>query len=326
MVFGKLFSAKKAAKKLKSKSVNSNGNGSTAGKPGTSPSRGPGRDSVTLAKKHIKHKHELEEQESQKHIQQQKEAENDPFQDLGNGDDEKIDDSSTDPDAALKSIKNMQRESASDLKGSVGSFDRYDELDSYSKRSIRSHSQPDIAPTKAELAKRKVRIDEQVTIVQDNAEEITAVEKKNYYMQEEDFRRCDIDVELTTFRWEKAKKGKQKFDEKELTIRGLEDILLHDPKKDNLRSRHVQDVLTETVKQRAQGKKDLDWERIRQAAEKTSKVSTKAAADVGEQDRLDAKGLGKSASKRFSFLGGNVKKGGKKEMSGMRKMFSFKRK
>eukprot|EP00527_Entomoneis_sp_CCMP2396_P007063 CAMPEP_0198140436 /NCGR_PEP_ID=MMETSP1443-20131203/3584_1 /TAXON_ID=186043 /ORGANISM="Entomoneis sp., Strain CCMP2396" /LENGTH=335 /DNA_ID=CAMNT_0043802843 /DNA_START=361 /DNA_END=1368 /DNA_ORIENTATION=+ len=237
----------------------------------------------------------------------------------GGGDDDSSDDD--DPDAKLKSIHNLKN--GSDRRESL---DRYNEMASYTNRSERSHVVPDVTPSKEELEKRKVRIDEEVTIVQNTAEEFTQSEKESYYMQEADFRRCDVDVELTTFRWEKARKGNQKFDDKENTLRGLEDVLGGDPRREGLRARHVQDVLTETMKQRAIGKEYLDWEKIRLAGERTSKISIQTSLQVGEQDTEDAKGRGKSSSQRFKDLEKKNKSegDGRKDMGTLRRLFSFK--
>jgi hypothetical protein len=80
---------------------------------------------------------------------------------------------------------------------------RYDEMGSFLSRSQRSLEMPDTPPTAEELATRKVTVKEEATAIH-NVDPMSIAESKAYYMGEEDFRRVDIDVELTTMRYEKA--------------------------------------------------------------------------------------------------------------------------
>ena len=83
---------------------------------------------------------------------------------------------------------------------------RYDEMGSFLTRSQRSVSHPDMPPTPEEAAQRKVQIKDGVVDEIHQMEPLTADETAAYFMGEEDFRRIDINVELTTMRWEKAVK------------------------------------------------------------------------------------------------------------------------
>eukprot|EP00522_Entomoneis_paludosa_P005939 CAMPEP_0172460572 /NCGR_PEP_ID=MMETSP1065-20121228/37391_1 /TAXON_ID=265537 /ORGANISM="Amphiprora paludosa, Strain CCMP125" /LENGTH=296 /DNA_ID=CAMNT_0013215633 /DNA_START=184 /DNA_END=1071 /DNA_ORIENTATION=+ len=244
-----------------------------------------------------------EQEAEQKAAAKQKESS--PKESVDHKDDGSSDED--DPDAKLKSINNLKGGGGTDLRGSLN---RYDEMTSYTNRSERSHKVPDSTPSQDEVQKRAVRVHEEVTIVDHVGEAMTEQEVQSYYMQEADFRRCDADVELTSFRWEKARKGRSQFDEEENTLRGLEDVIGADPKRESLRIRHVQDVLTETMKQRAHGKEILDWEKIRHVAEKTSKQSTKTAHEIAQQDELDAKGSGGlRSSQRFRNMSISRKSG-----------------
>ncbi|KAL7580037.1 hypothetical protein ACA910_005022 [Epithemia clementina (nom. ined.)] len=207
----------------------------------------------------------------------------------------------SDPDAALKNIQNFKGDNdESDPTKLRGSLNRYNEFASYSNRSERIHARPDPTPSLADLAKRKVKVDENVT-VHTEKDSWTDAELKSYFMQEEDFRRCDADVELTTYRWEKHRKSKMPFDDKQNTIRGLEEIICYNQKRDACRNKHLQDVLTETRKQRLKGKTELDWEKIRDIAIKTSNEASKHARHVGEEDEKDARSShGLSSSSRFA--------------------------
>lgn len=82
---------------------------------------------------------------------------------------------------------------------------RYDEMGSFLSRSERSITLPDEPPTPEELAERRVQIKEEVDDVH-NVDPMSPEEAENYYMTEADFRRVDIEVELTQMRYEKAKK------------------------------------------------------------------------------------------------------------------------
>jgi len=82
---------------------------------------------------------------------------------------------------------------------------RYDEMASFLTRSQRSIEMPDPKPTEEELEQRRVQVQEEPREVHES-EPMSAEEVKAYYMGDEDFRRVDVDVELTTMRWEKAQK------------------------------------------------------------------------------------------------------------------------
>ena len=115
-------------------------------------------------------------------------------------------------EAKLRSIHFLHQKKESSLGGDDDNDDkvtvssqRYDEMGSFLSRSQRSLDMPDPAPSAEELAARKVVVQEEPHAVHD-VEPMSQEEAKAYYMGEEDFRRVDIDVELTTMRWEKAQK------------------------------------------------------------------------------------------------------------------------
>lgn len=107
----------------------------------------------------------------------------------------------------LRSIHFLKQKDSGgeDGEGKKVDVERYDEMSSFLSRSERTLSFPDLPPTEEELAARRVRVKEDVDEVHD-VEPMSTEEARAYYMTDEDFRRVDIDVELTTMRWEKAKK------------------------------------------------------------------------------------------------------------------------
>ena len=126
---------------------------------------------------------------------------------VSSDDDDQIDEG----EARLRSIKFLKqnKESSADDDDNTGGGEkhvkRYDEMSSFLTRSERTLSLPDLPPTEEELAHRRVKIKEEAEKVH-NVEPMSAEEARAYYMNDEDFRRVDIDVELTTMRWEKAQK------------------------------------------------------------------------------------------------------------------------
>lgn len=117
-------------------------------------------------------------------------------------------------EARLRSIKFLKQNKGSSAdddddddnnNGEEKHVKRYDEMSSFLSRSERTLSLPDMPPSEEELAQRRVKIVEQAKEVH-NVEPMSAEEARAYYMNDEDFRRVDIDVELTTMRWEKAQK------------------------------------------------------------------------------------------------------------------------
>ena len=241
---------------------------------------------------------------------------------------------SSDPDAALKCIHRNRQVTAGGGEGSTdptelrGSLNRYNELLSYSNRSERSHLVPDATPSDDEMARRKVKVLEDVKFHADDGHSWTDEDFQHYFMQEEDFNRCDADIELTTFRWEKHKRSKMPFDEKVNTIRGLEEILHYDPKREAARTKHVQDVLTESLKQKVNGNTELDWEKVRAVALRTSHDAERRARQLGAQDEKDARD-GVSASRRLPSFQKTKRTGerpGRKSVNKMRLMLSMKAK
>lgn len=120
-------------------------------------------------------------------------------------------------DERIRSIHFLKRgeSSASNAKGDGGGGEgdekvnvtRYDEMGSFLSRSQRSLDMPDPLPSEEELAERRVKIKEQVEA--DSVHDVDPMspeEAEAYYMTDADFRRVDVDVELTTIRYEKAQK------------------------------------------------------------------------------------------------------------------------
>ena len=130
-------------------------------------------------------------------------------------------------EAKLRSIQFLkQRESsAEDGEGQKADVKRYDEMGSFLSRSQRSIELPDKPPSAEEMANRRVQIKEDAEKVH-AVEPMSMEEARAYYMGEEDFRRVDIDVELTTMRWEKAQKvGLLSPRRKRMHTRGLACLL-----------------------------------------------------------------------------------------------------
>jgi hypothetical protein len=105
----------------------------------------------------------------------------------------------------LRSIKNLRCGDSGDPV-EAGSLRRYDEYSSFLTRSTRSEEFPDIPPTKEELEERKVRIDDDPHSVHEESKELTVDEADAYFMTDEDFRRVDVDMELTQLRYEQSQK------------------------------------------------------------------------------------------------------------------------
>lgn len=108
---------------------------------------------------------------------------------------------------------------------------RYDEMASFLTRSQRSLDMPDPEPTEEELADRRVQVKDEPEAVYEEPEPLSESESKAYYMGEEDFRRVDVDVELTTMRWEKAQKVSEKGGNKltEYTRKSCQHAITVDP-------------------------------------------------------------------------------------------------
>lgn len=110
-------------------------------------------------------------------------------------------------EAKLRSIHFLKQEKGTDSGDEEGKVNvsRYDEMGSFLTRSERSMNLPDTPPSEEELATRKVHIREEAVNVYD-VDPMSEEEAQAYYMTDADFRRVDVDVELTQMRYEKAKK------------------------------------------------------------------------------------------------------------------------
>jgi hypothetical protein len=185
---------------------------------------------------------------------------------------------------------------------SQGSFRRYDEYSSFNSRSSRKLACND--DDESRLTERTVKVplcDSQGAIQEGGLtfyqqEPISEAEALDYYMQPEDFVRCDTDVKTSIVLWLKNKKGQGEFDEDFNTIRGLEELfdsMKH--QNDNkgrhyARLQHVKLVMEEVYRQhRSYSDRQLDAEKIRQVSLKSSEEALQRAIFMGERDEAEAK-------------------------------------
>mmetsp|Transcript_13552 Transcript_13552/g.25865 ORF Transcript_13552/g.25865 Transcript_13552/m.25865 type:complete len:385 (+) Transcript_13552:328-1482(+) len=251
-------------------------------------------------------------------------------QHIVSSDDDEDDDALEEGEAKLRSIHFLHQKKESSLgqddddnDGAEERIDvssqRYDEMASFLTRSQRSLEMPDPQPSQEELEQRRVHVQEEPLAIHEEKEPLSAEEVKAYYMGEEDFRRVDVDVELTTMRWEKAQKNKgTKFDSDENPTRGLEEMMDKKKLRSTLRKKHRQAVLEEMVRQKvANPDKPLDQEKIRAVAEPYSKQTAQIAYEIALED------AGESVSKGIKSSGGS---GGekKKKKGGLFGMFKKK--
>jgi hypothetical protein len=152
------------------------------------------------------------------------------------------------------------------------SIRRTDSWESFMTRSERALALgKDKPPSQKEARTRKVQF-----VADDRLNSVLLLEaipedtKSSYYMNETDFDRLDKDISLTRFRWENHKAGKIKFDENLNSVRGLEDMFEPDKKKDLEKYKHVRNILGAINEQKLSGRKEIDWEQIRNASVKTS--------------------------------------------------------
>ena len=110
--------------------------------------------------------------------------------------------------------------------------------------------------------------------------------------------------------------NKAKFDEDENPLRGLEEMMDTQKRRSNLRKKHRAAVLEEMVRQKTSGTKELDWEKIRAAAEPYSKETAQIARDIALED------AGKSVPKKS----GGKATDGKKKGGGLFGLFKGKHK
>lgn len=122
---------------------------------------------------------------------------------------------------------------------------------------------------------------------------MTKEEFQAYFMQPQDFERCNQGTKDSLLKWVQHKKEKTPFDEEENSIRGLEDYLDHMknakcPNKgragQNLN--HIQTVLKEVRQQRMNSNNIT--EKIRCISERSSRVALERAIRLAIQDENDS--------------------------------------
>ena len=195
-------------------------------------------------------------------------------------DDDDDDDSSSSysDEDRLSSIHNIQKKNSS--------IRRTDSWQSFVTRSERnSILGKDKPPSEEEARRRKVHFHDNSSL--ECVHEIDYVPddiKPSYYMTESDFERFDKELALTRFRWENHKQGKIKFDEKMNSVRGLERVLDIDQDAERCKWQHVRSVLEKQNDMKMSGKKDIDWETVRETSLKTSSEFSKHAVAMGKAD------------------------------------------
>jgi hypothetical protein len=126
-------------------------------------------------------------------------------------------------------------------------------------------------------------------------------EVSSYYMQRQDFTRCDADTKETILEWAKYQMGHRKEFGQFHTTRGLEDLLdqmkyrMTGPTKKSESSRHVkkvqhvQEVLHEVSRQKSARGVMLDTEQLRRVSLELSKEARERAKQVAVADAKEAR-------------------------------------
>jgi hypothetical protein len=123
-------------------------------------------------------------------------------------------------------------------------------------------------------------------------------EARAYYMQPEDFSRCDEDIKRTVRKWLKHIRENEPFDHEYCTVRGAEPLVEHMQRKAGLNNdtkigaeiklQHLQDVLKEIKLQKSLSKKQpLNDEKIRRASLRSASESLCRAIELAEQDEAE---------------------------------------
>jgi hypothetical protein len=194
-------------------------------------------------------------------------------------DDDDDDSSSEDEDAHLKSIFRG---------GKKSSIRRTDSWENFMTRSQRNAVLGKDRPPSAEEARRrkvKFRADEKLEEVKE-VEDVPEEDRPNYWLDNRDFDRFETEVKLTRFRWENHLSGKIKFDEENNSMRGLE-YLQEGEKIDANRWKHARSVLGEIHRQKMAGRKQIDWEKVRETSSRLSSESSRRASELGKADEAD---------------------------------------
>jgi hypothetical protein len=186
---------------------------------------------------------------------------------------------------------------------SQGSFRPYDELSSFNSRSSRkllcnNDDKNDLTEertVKVPLCDRQGALQEGSLTFYEQ-EPISEAEALDYYMQPEDFVRCDTDVKTSIVLWLKSKKGGGEFDEDTNTIRGLEELFDSMKHQNDNKGRHyaklqhIKLVMEEVDRQQRLNRgKHLNDEKIRQVSLKSSEEPLQRAIYMGEWDEAEAK-------------------------------------
>jgi hypothetical protein len=205
-----------------------------------------------------------------------------------------VDSSSEDENADLKSIHYFSQQKA---QSSGTSLRRVDSLERFTTRSLRlSILGKDKPPPAEEASKRTVRFrpDEDLESVLIFSVPEDAIDDS--HMTHADFERNDADMKLTHFRWENHLNGKIRFDEAEVTLRGLE--FMNRPEqliKERQMLQHRLDVLEVSLMQKTANlfqdhpltRAPHQWEALRQASLEISHLSLSEAQARARQDHID---------------------------------------
>jgi hypothetical protein len=161
----------------------------------------------------------------------------------------------------------------------------------------------DKAPEPEEAQRRSVKFrDESRLSVVHTIPRVEDEDKELVWFNSRDFSRFDTDTKVTIFRWENHITGKIKFDYDQNSIRGLENIINQQSRKkqptggarDDSTSKwtHIRNVISEVNRQKIEeGRTDktLDWEKLRDVAQRVSVHTSKVALERGASDEFERK-------------------------------------
>jgi hypothetical protein len=126
------------------------------------------------------------------------------------------------------------------------------------------------------------------------SEPMSSQEFEDYYMQDEDFERCDEDIKESIIKWIRHELGRENDDQEEFSVRGLEEMIdhiqtMHCAKKSKHEEsqRHIQTVLQAVREQQTSGAADLDTEKIRLVSERSSALALHQALQAAEKDESE---------------------------------------
>jgi hypothetical protein len=123
---------------------------------------------------------------------------------------------------------------------------------------------------------------------------ISEEEERAYYMQPDDFKRCDEEIKRTVRKWLKRANENEPFDHEYCTTRGTEQLIDHMQRKRGLlkdsrsfaeiKSQHMEDVLKEVKRQQSSKTYPLNEDRIRQVSLRSAGESVYRSLEFAEQD------------------------------------------